>query len=71
MKAETVTEKKKTVYCLRLRLDDSEPWSDPYYYRTKARRDKIGAMNRIIGGIRTHSYQERMPLSEIEQLWFE
>lgn len=63
--------KKKTVYGLRLRLSDNDPWSDTSWYKTAARRNHVAAMNRIIGGIRTHSFQEKKTLEEIEELWFE
>lgn len=60
--------KTKLVYCLRSRLDDSQPWSETSYYRTRRERDKVGAQARIWGGIRTHSFEERKTPEEIEQL---
>lgn len=63
--------RKKKVYVLRTRLADNDSWSEPMYYETKKRRDKDGAMNRIIGGIRTWSYDEKKTLDEIEQIFFQ
>jgi hypothetical protein len=59
----------KTVYALRVRADDSEPWSEPEYYRTRTEHDETERVNRCLGGIRTHSYQERKTLEEVEQLF--
>lgn len=58
-------EKCREVYVLRVRLDDSQPWSEPAYYATRKERDKEAAMNRIISGIRTHSYEEKRLRREI------
>jgi hypothetical protein len=59
----------KTVYVLRVRSDESEPWGEPEYYRTRKERNQTAAMNRILGGIRTHSYEEKRTLEEVEQLF--
>lgn len=61
----------QTVYGLRTRFTDADNWSEPSWYKTAKQRDKVAAMNRIIGGIRTWSFQERKALEEIEELWFE
>lgn len=61
-------QKLKTVYALRVRPDDNSAWSEPEYYRTKRERDRIAAQNRVLGGIRTHSYQEKKTPEEIDQL---
>ena len=66
---ETPKVKMKTIYVLRIRADESEPWSEPEYYRRRKERDRIASMNRILGGIRTHSYEEKKPLEEIEELF--
>lgn len=58
----------KTVYVMRTRLSDNEPWSEPQYFKTRKERDEIGAMNRMIGGIRTNSWEEKRTPEEIEQL---
>lgn len=58
----------KTVYVLRVRPDDASPWSEPTYYRKRRERDKDVSFNRAIGGIRTHSYEEKKTLDEIEEL---
>lgn len=59
---------KKTVYALRVRRADSEPWSEPGYYRSRKERERDASMNRIYGGIRTHSYEVKMTSAEFEQV---
>lgn len=61
--------KMKTVYVLQIRPDESHPWGEPEYYQTRKERDETERINRIIGGIRTHSYQEKKTLEEIEELF--
>ena len=63
--------KKKKVFCLRVRLSDDQEWSEPSYFKTKGKRDKIGAMNRIIAGFRTHSFEERKSEEELAEIEFE
>lgn len=58
----------KTVYVLRTRMSDEERWGEPGYYRKRKDRDKDAAMNRVFGGIRTHSYEEKKTPEEIEEL---
>lgn len=58
----------KTVYALRVRPDDNSPWSEPGYYRTRKERDQTERMNRCLGGIRTHSYEEKKTPEEIDEL---
>jgi hypothetical protein len=65
----TAKEKMKTVYVLRIRFDESEPWGEPEYYQKRKERDDLERMNRCLGGIRTHSYEEKKTLEEIEQLF--
>lgn len=60
--------KLKTVYCLKVRNDESEPWSEPGYYRRRKERDESAMFNRCLGGIRTHSYEEKKTEDEIEEL---
>lgn len=48
-------------YFLRIRFRDSDPWGEPKEYKTRRGRDKDAEINRIIGGIRTHSYDEPTP----------
>lgn len=60
--------KKKTIYGLRVRMSDNDEWSETTWYSTKKSRDRSASINRIIGGIRTHSFQERKPLDEAEEL---
>lgn len=45
-------------FMLRIRLDDQSEWGPPEAYRTRKSRDKVAAFNRIIGGLRTHSWTE-------------
>lgn len=59
----------KTVYCLRVRLDDQSEWSEPEYYKTRRERDRTGATNRILGGIRTHSFEEKKTPEQISELF--
>lgn len=61
-------QRKKNVYCLRIRRSDSEPWSEPAYFRTSAERNNAERVNRIIGGVRTHSYEESKTPDEIETM---
>lgn len=56
---------------MRVRFDDNDKWSETQYFKTKGRRDKVGAINRIIGGIRTHSFEETKTEAEIEEIFFE
>lgn len=58
----------KTVYVLRVRPDDDSHWSEPEYYRKRKDRNKTERLNRVLGGIRTHSYQEKKTVEEIDQL---
>lgn len=62
--------KTKRVFVIRTRLSDNDEWSPPQYFKTAKQRDKVGSLNRIIGGIRTHSFEERKTVEEIESLWF-
>lgn len=59
----------KTVYVLRVRQDESQPWGEPEYYRTRKERDDTARINRVLGGIRAHSYEEKKTLEEVEQLF--
>lgn len=54
--------KNKKVFCLRIRWDDKSPWGDVDRYDTRKERDSAASMNRIIGGARTHSFEETEPL---------
>ena len=58
--------KTKTVYCLRMRPDDNSNWSEPEYYKTRKRRDNAASYCRCLGGFRTHSYEEKLPIEEAE-----
>ena len=59
----------RTIYVLKVRQDDSSPWSEPTYYRTKKERDDTERLNRILGGIRTHSYNEKKTPEELEEIF--
>lgn len=59
----------RTVYVFRIRADESEPWGEPEYYRTRKERNDMERMNRCLGGIRTHSYEEKKTAEEVEQLF--
>jgi hypothetical protein len=56
--------KQKTVYVLRIHLDESKEWGKPIYYNYRVKRNEAASLNRIIGGLRTWSYQERMDASK-------
>lgn len=58
--------KKKTVFAISTKMTDADNWTEPSYFKKKSARDKCGAMNRIIGGIRTHSYDHKMTVEEFE-----
>jgi hypothetical protein len=58
----------KTIYCLKIRFADSEPWGPTEYFRTKKERDEAERMNRILGGIRTHAFNEKKPIDEVAEL---
>lgn len=63
-------QKMKTVFAIRIRATDNDEWSQPSYFKTKAQRDKAGSMNRIICGFRTHSFDEKKTLEEVEELFY-
>lgn len=58
----------KTVFCLRIRGDETQSWSEPEYYRTRKERDEVARFNRVLAGIRTYSYQEKKTVDELEEL---
>ena len=63
------TQATKKVFVLRTRLDDASDWSQPEYYRTRRERDRDAAISRTLGGIRTHSYEEKKTAEEVERLF--
>lgn len=63
-------EKMKTVYLLRVRINDNSEWSTASYYKSKRRRDKDAIISHIIGGFRTYCSQENKTLSEIKAIDF-
>lgn len=67
----TIKTKQKTVYGLRIRLTDADPWGETGWYRTAKKRNDTASMNRIIGGLRTWSFDERKTIEEIEELDFD
>jgi len=50
----------KTLYCLRIRIDDASPWGKTKFFSTRTERDRIASFNRIIGGLRTYSFEEKV-----------
>lgn len=58
----------KTVYVLRVRPDDDSQWGEPEYYSRRKDRDEAERLNRCLGGIRTHSYNEKKTSEEIDEL---
>jgi len=59
--------KYKTIYGLKIRFKDNEEWSNTTWFKTRKERDRTASVNRIIGGLRTYSFQERKPVEEIEE----
>ena len=59
MSGETTTrpKKRRKVYCLRTRVDDTSEWSDEEVFDRRKDRDTIASECRILGGIRTHSFE--------------
>jgi hypothetical protein len=68
MTATSSPSKSKTVYCLRIRASDSEPWGEPTLYATRKARDYDEKMCRIMGGMRVHSYTEKKTTEELESI---
>ena len=62
--------KTKVVHGLRLRSTDADKWSEAIWFRSKARRDKSAATNRILAGIRVWSFSERKTFREIAEIDF-
>ena len=60
--------RKKTVYFLRTRLTDDSEWGPPEAFASKRERDEAGSYARILGGLRTHSYEEKMTPDEAEEV---
>lgn len=61
----------RTVYVLRIREDDSAPWGEPTYYRTRRRRDRAAMTCRALGGLRTHSFEEKMTAEDAAAIFNE
>lgn len=59
----------KTAYCLTIRLNDDVPWGETEYYRTRKERDHDERYNRCLGGLRTHSFQEKKTPKEFKALF--
>lgn len=49
----------KTIYYLRIRASDKEPWGEPEIFSTKKERDMAAKIARIIAGFRVYSYEEK------------
>ena len=60
----------KTIYGLKTRMNDSESWSETTWYKTKKERDRVASINRVIGGFRTYSFEEKKTLEEINDIDF-
>jgi hypothetical protein len=45
-------------YLLRTRKDEAYAWSEPEVFATRKERDQVAAVERIIGRMRTWSYEE-------------
>jgi hypothetical protein len=63
-------QKLKTIHCLKTRMSDSENWGPTEYFETKRDRDEAERMCRILGGIRTHSFSEKVTPDEREELLY-
>lgn len=51
-------------------MADSEPWGDVGHYRTRKERNRDEIMNRCLGGIRTHSFEEKVAPEKYAELEF-
>jgi len=56
--------KQKTFYMLRVRMSSTEQWSEPEQFLTRRARNAAASFARVIGGIHTHSYEERRAVAE-------
>ena len=65
---DTKKPRKRTAYALRVRMSDTETWSEPTLYATRRDRDNAERLNRCLGGIRTHSYEEKVTPEEFDDL---
>lgn len=61
------TKGRRLGFFLRIREDDASEWSTPTLYATRKARDKSAAINRIIGGYRTHSYNEWITVEQMQE----
>lgn len=59
---------KKKIYGLRTRNTDKDKWSEAQYFQSEKARNEAAAFNRIIGGIRTHSFDEKVTQEELDTL---
>lgn len=55
-----MSQKTKTRYVLRTRMSDSDEWGPPEYFDSKRERDRVAAECRILGGIRTWCFREKL-----------
>lgn len=44
-------------FILRTRVNDDAEWGEPEVFATRRQRDKAASFARIIGGLRTHSFE--------------
>ena len=58
----------KTVYCLRIRVDNASPWGEVEYFLSKKQRNHSERTVRCLLGGRTHSYDEEMTPAQIKEL---
>jgi hypothetical protein len=50
----------RTRYVLRTRMSDESQWGPPEYFASRKERDAAAAQCRILGGIRTWSFDEKI-----------
>jgi hypothetical protein len=54
---------------MRTRENEQSEWSKPDYYKTRKKRDDNERMCRILGGLRTHSYEEKVTQERFSEIF--
>jgi len=60
--------KKKTIYGVKIRIDDTKHWGPTEWFASKKKRDESASFSRIMGGFRTYSFEEKKTIDEINEL---
>jgi hypothetical protein len=56
-----------TIFYLRTRFSDDDEWMNPEGFVSRKMRNDAAAHDRIIGGLRTHSYEEKVTKEQYEK----